>query len=203
MSGEQLMCIIDDIIDISRIERNQMTLKYTPFSVYSNMKEIARIQQNRITSLEKDLTLKLDIPPELREIVIETDEFRFKQIMNNLVGNAIKYTEKGNITIGCRLPVNNSYIEFFVKDTGRGIPREAIEKIFDRFTQAENATFKEGTGLGLSITRGLLNLLGGSIHVESETGKGSNFIFTLPYIEKTAVKIKPANREKKLTTQDD
>jgi signal transduction histidine kinase len=197
MSGEQLMCIIDDIIDISRIERNQMTLKYTPFPVYSNMKEIARIQQNRITSLEKDLTLKLDVPTELREIVIETDEFRFKQIMNNLVGNAIKYTEKGNITIGCRLPVNNSYIEFFVKDTGRGIPGESIEKIFDRFTQAENATFKEGTGLGLSITRGLLNLLGGNIHVESETGKGSNFIFTLPYNEKPAVKIKSANCGKK------
>ncbi|NCB08243.1 MAG: hypothetical protein EOM73_08780, partial [Bacteroidia bacterium] len=114
MSGEQLMCIIDDIIDISKIERNQMVLRMSTFPVYSNLFTIVSTQQNRIQMLNKNLELKLDVPEDLRELQIESDEFRFKQILNNLVGNAIKYTEKGIITTGYRRSENNHSLEFFV-----------------------------------------------------------------------------------------
>ncbi len=182
ISGEQLMRIIDDIIDISKIELNQMTIKLVPVNIYTALKEIVRLQQNRIVSLEKNLKLTHEVPDKIEDLIIDTDEFRFKQIVNNLVENAIKYTEKGSISVGCRIVENQNHIEFFVKDTGRGIPLKAREKIFELFTQADNVSFKEGTGLGLSITRGLLHLLGGKIWVESEIGKGSEFYFTLPYV---------------------
>ena len=191
LSGEQLMHIIDDIIDISKIELDQLSIKYTPVEVYKCLMEVVEIQQNKIDSLGKNLKLQTDIPNKLKNLFIESDEFRFKQIVNNLVDNAVKYTEKGMITMGYQLATRNRkpVVEFFVKDTGRGIPKEAQKKIFDRFMQADNIDFKEGTGLGLSITRGLLDLLGGNIMLQSEPGKGSEFIFTLPLVETTSTEI--------------
>ena len=198
LSGEQLMHIIDDIIDISKIELNQLTIKYAPVNVHLCLQEVTEVQQNKIKSLGKKLKLNLIVEEEFKDLIIESDEFRLKQIVNNLIGNSIKYTEKGIITVGCTIKSmdGKKFIEFFVKDTGRGIPKEAQEKIFDRFTQADNVDFKEGTGLGLSITKGLLELLGGSIHLESEPGKGSVFYFTLPLIETTSEQTNLAQKVK-------
>jgi CheY-like chemotaxis protein len=182
ISGEQLLRIIDDIIDISKIELNQMSIDIQPMHVYPGLVEIVNIMQNKIDSLKKQIKIELQVAPELQDLVIETDEIRFRQIVNNLAGNAVKYTDSGTILIGYTLKKDNgnTVAEFFVKDTGRGIPKESFEKIFNRFTQADNVDFKEGTGLGLSITKGLLDLLGGKIGLQSELDKGSEFWFTLP-----------------------
>lgn len=182
ISGEQLLRIIDDIIDISKIELNQMSIDIQPMHVYPGLVEIVNIMQNKIDSLKKPIKIELQVAPELQDLVIETDEIRFRQIVNNLAGNAVKYTDSGTISMGYTLKKDNgnTVAEFFVKDTGRGIPKESFEKIFNRFTQADNVDFKEGTGLGLSITKGLLDLLGGKIGLQSELDKGSEFWFTLP-----------------------
>ncbi len=185
VAGEQLIHIIDDIIDISKIELNQMKINLGPVKIYNCLKEIADAQQNKIKSQKKDLTLELNVAEKYHNIIIESDETRFRQIVNNLVGNAIEYTESGLVIFGFTIPSskNEELIEFFVKDTGRGIPQEAQKKIFDRFTQAGDLEFKKGTGLGLSITKGLLDLLGGTIRLQSEPNIGSEFYFTLPYVK--------------------
>ena len=190
ISGEQLVRIIDDIIDISKIELNQMKVNIKPMSVYPGMTEVIKTQQNKIVSLKKKINLNLQVPDNLKDLQIETDEVRFKQIMNNLVSNAIKYTPAGIVSTGYLLKKTGekSSVEFFVKDTGRGIPEEARERIFDRFWQADNIDFKEGTGLGLSITKGLLNLLGGEIWFTSALNEGTEFHFTLPYRENVSAK---------------
>jgi len=182
ISGNQLIGIIDDIIDISKIEHGQMNLNIKPVEIYSNLTDVVEIQKNRIEALKKDIEIDLYVDNNLKDIVTETDEIRFKQICNNLIGNAIKYTEKGTIKVGFTKEKYNgkAMLQFFVKDTGRGIPAEDLEKIFERFSQADNIDFHEGTGLGLSITKGLLDLLGGKIWVHSEIEKGSEFYFTLP-----------------------
>ena len=182
MAGSQLITIIDDIIDISKIEHGQMDLQIKPMEIYKNLKSIVDIHASRINSLQKNIDLKLEVNDNLKDIVIETDEGRFKQVATNLIGNAIKYTEEGTVSVGYTLKKSSgkSFVEFFVKDTGRGIPKDSYNKIFERFAQADNVEFHEGTGLGLSITKGLLELLGGKIWLHSEVNKGSKFYFTLP-----------------------
>ncbi len=185
MSGEQLIRLIDDIIDISKIEMNQMSIDIQPMSINSELNKIVEIHRNKVSSLGKNIQIHLQVNPELKDIILHTDKVRFKQIVNNLIGNAVKYTGSGTITVGFTLKNtdNNPVAEFFVKDTGPGIPKESFDMIFERFSQADNVSFKEGAGLGLSITKGLLDLLGGKIWLKSEPGKGSEFYFSLPYIE--------------------
>jgi len=186
MAGEQLIRIIDDIIDISKIEMNQMSIDIQPTRIYSGLEKIVEIHRNKINSLGKNIQIQLQADNAWKELIIETDEVRFKQIVNNLIGNAVKYTDSGTISVGYTVKKTgkNPVAEFFVKDTGHGIPKESFELIFKRFSQADNVDFKEGAGLGLSITKGLLDLLGGKIWLNSEPGKGSEFYFTLPYNEK-------------------
>uniref|UniRef100_UPI00356AF605 response regulator n=1 Tax=Mariniphaga sp. TaxID=1954475 RepID=UPI00356AF605 len=183
MSGEQLIRIIDDIIDISKIELNQMSIDIQPIRIYSGLKNIVEIHRNKINSLEKNIQIHIEVDSEWKDLILDTDEVRFKQILNNLIGNAVKYTDSGTITVGYTIKKtgNNPVAEFFVKDTGHGIPKESFNLIFERFSQADNVNFKEGAGLGLSITKGLLDLLGGKIWLKSEAGKGSIFYFHLPY----------------------
>jgi len=193
ISGGQLVNIINDIIDISKIELNQIVINKTDFDVYSCLKNIVDIQQNNINQLSKDIKIIYSVPDDLAEIVINSDEMRFKQIVYNLLSNASKYTDEGIIEVGYSIKTRHEeeVIEFFVKDTGLGIPEEAFDVIFDRFIQAKNIDFQKGTGLGLSITKGLLNLLGGEIWLKSELNKGSEFFFTLPYHE-----IQPGQKSK-------
>jgi signal transduction histidine kinase len=191
MAGEQLIRIIDDIIDISKIEMNQMSIDTHPTRIYSELNKIVEIHRNKINSLGKNIQIQLQADNGWKELIIETDEVRVKQILNNLIGNAVKYTNSGTIKVGYTVKNTdkNPVAEFFVKDTGHGIPKESFDLIFERFSQADNVNFKEGAGLGLSITKGLLDLLGGKIWLKSEPGKGSEFYFTLPYNEKAAGQI--------------
>jgi len=129
----------------------------------------------------QNIGLNLTIPLENDESEIMTDETRLIQILSNLINNAFKFTRNGQIDFGYTL--KDGFLEFFVKDTGIGIPPEYHSLIFDRFYQVDSAVSRQyaGTGLGLSICRAFVGLLGGNIWVTSEPGAGSNFFFTIPY----------------------
>jgi len=183
-SGERLMTIINDIIDISKIESNQLKVDLEEVNVVKTLQEIIEIQKETNTLLTtKKIDLKLNLPSATKDIFIKTDETRFAQIFNNLINNASKFTEKGFIEVGFIFKnyKNTEYLQFYVKDTGCGIPKNKFEEIFDRFSQAGDKDFKTGNGLGLSICKGLMHKLGGEIWLKSKVGSGTTFYFTLPY----------------------
>lgn len=181
LSGESLMNIINDVLDFSKIESDKMQLDVKPFNLRKVVEETFDVFYYR--SLEKQLELfysvDSNIPPS-----IMGDSIRLKQILINLVGNALKFTEKGHILIRAELANvtgNNFEIKFSVKDTGIGISQENIDKLFTAFTQADASTFRKygGTGLGLTISNKLVSMMNGRIWVESVSGEGSTFFFTI------------------------
>ena len=185
-SSKQLLNIIDDIIDISKIESGQLKISNRPVHINETMDEIYSSFFHRIRGDapgQKKVTFNLNKDVVSTVFTIVVDDFRLTQIFNNLIGNAIKFTHVGNITFGYTLKANR-YIEFFVSDTGIGIEPEKISLIFDRFGQVNPAKnyHPSGTGLGLPISKSLVNLMGGEMWVESEVGKGSTFRFTLPLV---------------------
>ena len=183
-SGKRLMTIINDIIDISRIESKQLKVDLENVDVSNILKDIIEVQKETNNLLTKNkIDLKLKLPTTSHTIFIKTDENRFTQIFNNLINNASKFTKKGSIEIGFELKQNNenSHIQFYVKDTGSGIPANMFEEIFNRFSQVGEKDFKSGNGLGLSICKGIITKLGGDIWLESTEGVGTTFYFTLPY----------------------
>jgi len=181
-SSEQLLHIINDIIDISKIEANQIQVKPTDLSLKSLFLELELFYQNEKNNIGKNhIELRSEIDEENIKLYIRTDESRLRQILLNLISNAFKFTDEGTISFGYKT-LNSSTIEFFVKDTGIGIPPEMQAVIFKRFYQLDNELTRNfgGTGLGLSICEGLVKLLGGKIWLKSEKQKGSVFYFTLP-----------------------
>lgn len=180
-SGQRLLNIINDIVDISKIEAGLVDIRYAE----SNINE----QIEYIFSFFKPETdakgIKFGVTAMLPEYyaVIRTDPEKVFAVLTNLVKNAIKYTRKGEITLGC--VKKDQFLEFFVKDTGIGIPDVRQQAIFERFIQAdiEDKMAYQGAGLGLSISKAYVKMLGGDIRVESESGLGSTFYFTLPYTE--------------------
>lgn len=182
-SGENLLVIINDILDLSKIEAGKLELEHVPFPLHrtlQNVREILALKAN-----EKKIGLELEIGKGVPEYVLG-DETRLTQIIMNLAGNAIKFTEKGMVTLSLHKKGEADKVvalTFAVKDTGIGIPADKLEKIFESFGQASSDTTRKfgGTGLGLSISRQLVELHGGHLQVESEPGKGSTFFFTLDY----------------------
>ncbi len=178
-SGNQLLKIIDEILEISKQESNELKLENKLISLpafFSEIKASFAPQLNK-----KPVKLILDIPEKSKDKII-TDKSRLKQIFDNLLSNAIKFTDKGHITFGYKLTGSSkNQIEFFVSDTGIGIPKEKQAIIFERFVQVENPLTRKfkGTGLGLAIVKGLVEKMGGKIQVTSEPGKGSNFTFNI------------------------
>jgi len=178
-SGERMLNIINDIISISRIESG-------PVEVYAeetNINEQIDIIYDSFKDEAKNKRLQFSCVKSLAfdKSIIKTDPEKFLTIMTCLLKNAIKYTEKGTIEFGYRSEGN--FLEFFVADTGTGIPKNRQEAIFDRFVKSdiENKNAYQGAGLGLSISKAYVEMLGGEIWVNSVTGKGSLFCFTLPY----------------------
>ncbi len=178
-SCSQLLAIIDDIIDISKIEAGYIEIKKSVFNLNEILKNLMLIYKAKTEA--KGLTISLQC--ELNDTLcsIYTDPVRLKQIFTNLLDNALKFTKKGYIEFGYN--IKDSYIEFFVRDTGIGIGREHKDVIFERFRQVEIALNRSagGNGIGLSISKALTELLGGKIWVESKRGAGSVFYFTIPY----------------------
>jgi len=184
VSGYRLLRTINDIVDISKLESNQVELIISKVNINSTLEETVKIQKETNPILKKkNITLKLNLPKPLTEISTNTDGDRLVQIINNLINNAVKFTDNGFIEVGYSIQqhTNQSYLQFYVKDTGIGIPKEKIALIFKRFSQIGEKYFKEGNGLGLSICKGLVTLLKGKIWLTSEPNKGTTFYFTIPY----------------------
>ncbi|WP_223034249.1 ATP-binding protein [Hanstruepera marina] len=180
-SSDSLLVIINDILDISKIEAGKIELEHEPFSVSELINNVQTIMHFKAE--EKGLQLKKKLPSE--EITVKGDATRLKQILINLIGNAIKFTVKGMVTTTVNPKEENGKLNlhFTVSDTGIGIDQDRIDKIFKSFEQAYSDTTRKfgGTGLGLSISKKLVELHNGKIWVESEKGKGSVFHFTIPY----------------------
>jgi PAS domain S-box-containing protein len=179
-SGKRLLELINNIIHISKIEAGAEDFIEAPFSPALLIRE-ANEQFSAIAN-SRNISLISNIPSEIRGIKIKSDVSKLHQVLGNLISNAIKFTQKGFVETG--VYVKAAKVFFYVKDTGRGIPEEHLEKIFERFYQVDNSYARghEGAGLGLPLCKGIVERLGGQISVESETGKGSTFIFTIPFI---------------------
>lgn len=181
-SSEQLLHIIDDIIDISKIEANQVNINSTNIRIASLLADLQLFYENEKTNVGKnDIELSAEISPLLIDTVISTDESRLRQVLMNLISNALKFTEKGYVKFGFLIR-QDSFVEFYVTDSGTGIPKDRQSLIFKRFRQLDDTFTRKfgGTGLGLAICEGLVKLLGGQIWVNSEVNKGSTFSFTIP-----------------------
>ena len=186
-AGENLLKLIDDILDISKIESGQLVLHAEPVDIIRMFEDIHSVFVMKIR--EKSLSLHFDISPEVPQQMI-LDEVRIRQILFNLVGNAIKFTDKGSISVSAQVNetdlINNTLdLIFVIQDTGIGIPSSEQENIFEPFRQREGQSSKKygGTGLGLSISRKLALIMGGSITLKSEPGEGSTFTVFLPGIK--------------------
>jgi len=177
-SCETLSEIIDDIIDIAKIEAGQTKIRYSNCLVDEVMQELYTFYSKEIRREEKKIELRLKSS---HRMVMVTDRARLMQILSNLLDNAVKFTDEGIVEFGCR-SLEDESVEFFVADSGIGIPEEMHDLIFDRFRQLDNSTSRKhgGTGLGLTISKNLVDLLGGKIWLESVTGKGTTFFFRLP-----------------------
>ena len=174
--GNNLLLVLSNIMDISKIEAGQLEVNRREFEVNNLIKSIHREFSKKAT--QKGIELRINFA-EL-ETKMYSDEIKIRQVITNLLGNSLKFTEKGHIEIG--FSSANEMLQFFVKDTGIGIPGIHHEKVFERFRQVETAFTRKygGNGLGLAISKSLVELLGGEIWMESEEGKGSTFYFTIP-----------------------
>jgi len=181
-NSETLLNLIDDIIDVSKIEAGQMKIIRKSFRLNSLLDQLYGLFMSSSVFKSKpnlDLIAVRNLPDKLS---IYSDPDRVRQIFINLIGNAIKFTECGRVEFGYQL--KEKVLEFYVKDTGIGISKEKQKLVFDRFTQADDSLTRKfgGSGLGLAISRGLIELLGGHIWMSSELHRGSTFFFTIPYI---------------------
>ena len=178
ISGNNLLTVISDIMDFSKMESGEIAIRRSQINA---LKFILIIKEQFAIQIEgKKLEFKLTHPDNEEDTVIFADTERLRQIFNNLLSNAIKFTENGSIEIGYQ--PKGKMVEFYVKDTGIGIPAEFHNTIFERFRQveAENTRKYGGNGLGLAISKNLVELMGGKIWLESEDGKGSVFYFSIP-----------------------
>lgn len=180
--GNLLLNIINDILDVSKIEANELNINMSECDLSKLLHDIYLTFDGRLNA---NVKLKLDISEELVGVVINTDSLRLKQVLINLVENARKFTNDGEILIGCKLNEDSNYLEFFVKDTGIGIPQDMQSVIFNRFRQIEESSTKEfrGAGLGLTISKKIIELLSGTIWLKSTIGVGSVFYFKIPYLQ--------------------
>ena len=182
-ASENLLTIVNDVLDFSKIEAGMMRLEPHEFSIDEVLENLRKLFEHSAGENNLKLEFKCDETVPLKFV---GDANRLNQILVNLVGNAIKFTEKGSVTV--RIKANETldniaFLEFKVKDTGVGIPRDKLPKIFDRFEQVDNNSGRKnsGTGLGLSIVKSLVELEGGSIRVSSIEGDGTEFAFTVKY----------------------
>lgn len=179
-AGSSLLGLINDILDFSKIEAGKLDIEQTDFSLDRVMENVSTVVLHKVA--EKNLELIIHVPQEVPRALIG-DPLRLGQILTNLVSNAVKFTEQGRVTISVELQDSSEtlvQLKFSVADTGIGMSAEQMNRLFQAFTQAEESTSRKygGTGLGLSIAKRLVELMSGTISVESEPGKGSIFSFT-------------------------
>jgi len=180
-SGHALLSVINHILDFTKIESGKMELDYEPFNLTVCLKETMDLF--RALARERNLLLETNIDPAIPEILIG-DSNRLRQVLNNLIGNAVKFTETGSVKVTVsqkRVDDKLITLEFIVEDTGIGIPADKMHHLFQPFTQIDATISRKfgGTGLGLSICKTLVNLMGGTIYARSNVEKGAVFVFTI------------------------
>mgnify|MGYP001361135324 CR=1 FL=1 len=181
-NGKYLMALIDDIIDISKIDAGSLKIEMKDFELNKLMEELRLTYLKQIKDKNIDIIIDIDVN---KNIILNSDKYRLRQIMANLIGNAVKFTNEGFVKFGYKV-LNNKQLEIYVEDTGIGIEKKNYKMIFERFHQLNGSgKNKGGAGLGLSITKSLIELLGWrEIKIFSEPGKGSRFYFIVPYVTK-------------------
>ena len=182
-SADSLLVILNDILDVSQMEAGKLQVEHIPFDLITTVTDTMSLMTPQLG--EKGLSHQLTLPPELPEILIG-DPTRIRQVLVNLLGNAVKFTHQGSATVHLQITAKTTEqiaIEFAVSDTGIGIPAERLETIFHAFTQADGSSTRKfgGTGLGLTISSQLVELMGGQLIAESSEGVGSTFRFTLNF----------------------
>jgi signal transduction histidine kinase len=183
LSADRLLGVLNDILDFSKIEAERMVFESIPLQLSSVVENVTNTLGHKAT--EKGLRLNTDLPAQVAGVSLQGDPLRLGQILFNLVGNAIKFTELGNVTLRARVMEETHeavQVRFEVSDTGIGIEPEALTRLFQSFEQADNSMTRKygGTGLGLAISKRLVQLMGGEIGVESSPGQGSTFWFVVP-----------------------
>ncbi|MDR1154937.1 MAG: PAS domain S-box protein [Bacteroidales bacterium] len=198
-SGSSLLALIEDIMDVSKIEAGQMKIKYKPFVLNTLLDQLYSMFLANPLYLQKEQNIKLTYDKPEDNISLMSDPDRLQQIFINLIGNALKFTQKGFVQFG--YSIRKQVITFYVKDSGIGIPADKTERIFERFTQVDNTLARKfsGSGLGLAISKGLATLLEGKMWCESDLGKGSNFYFTIPYRPTTMLASSDTPQKKSVT----
>lgn len=196
-SGDSLMAIVNDILDLSRIEAGMMRIEPTPFNIRQLIQSVVTMFESRAS--EKQLTLQTQVGDEVPEVLVQ-DNTRITQILVNLTGNAVKFTPSGGITIKANGKMTGDgkfLLQLEVADTGIGISPEKLSVIFNRFEQAEASTTRThgGTGLGLAIVQELATLLGGTVSAQSEEGRGSVFTCSIPCSIATSAAVIPGRKE--------
>lgn len=194
-SGRYLLNIINDVIDISKIESGLLDIKVQRVDINEMISELSDIYRSDSRLKTKDVEIVPIMPLQNAEALILTDKTRLRQILSNLIDNAVKFTHKGHIEIGYQLLEKQKHdktphIQFFVKDSGLGIPKSDQALIFDRFHQVREGDQAIGSGLGLAIVKALVTKLGGELSLVSENGKGSQFSFLIPYLQRSKEKDK-------------
>ena len=182
-STEHLLKVINDILDFSRIERSELELEHIPFNLADLIASCAQSFQH--SAVQRGLDLQLQIPVDMRALQVQGDPTRIRQILVNLVGNALKFTEQGRVSIEPQWQSLDHELLWFtctVRDSGIGIPPESLELMFDAFQQADSSISRRygGTGLGLPIARTLAERMGGTLRAQSEQGRGSMFTLEIP-----------------------
>jgi len=191
-SSNDLLRLINDIIDIAKIESGQIQFEITDYHLSDEMELISRFFNEQVMLLDKKdkLVLNYQPDPDFKDITIKADPYRLKQVIVNLLSNAIKFTDSGSVDFGYR--INDQLIEFFVKDTGIGISQEFHNSLFQRFVKLDQGDQRlySGTGLGLAISKSLVEMHGGRIWFESILNQGTQFYFSIPLISGEQVPIK-------------
>src|ERR1019366_1880850 len=182
-AGDNLLNLINDILDLSKVEASQLELERTGFSLSDHLEKVMEMVAPR--AHEKGLSMVYEIAPNVPNDLVG-DPTRLRQVLLNLLGNAIKFTQSGEVTLRVALDANPSVptaLRFTVSDTGIGIPRAKLGQVFERFTQADSSTTRRfgGSGLGLTISKRLVELMGGRIWAESGVGEGSVFSLVVPF----------------------
>ncbi len=182
-NGDQLLRIIDDILDISKIEVGIIDFKKIEFSLNELLEEMLVFIENLLEKRGNILDVKVVNNSEIKIDIIWGDKERLIRILQNLLTNSVKFTQEGQIEIIYFINTEN-FLEFHIKDTGIGIGEDKIERIFEPFVQEEDtiSRYYGGTGLGLSISKAFVEIMGGKIGVVSRKGGGSDFFFTIPYL---------------------
>ena len=204
-SGKNLVGIIDDLIEMSKIDSNQVTPNLTVVNLESCINEL--YETVKITIKNKDIDFKLIQPKTPAKFNIVTDDIKLKQVIINLLTNALKFTEQGSVTFGFEIDEEKELINFTVKDTGLGIDEDNHKKIFDRFKRVDSDISIKvgGLGLGLAISKAYVDLLGGTISLESKVGEGSTFFFSIPlkYSKVEHITVKSVNNVETVKSEEE